>query len=147
MPDALTINADLPALCAALRAAEAPEVILRDILARTGAGCYERGRQDAAAFCGALFTDKMGPEVYRRGFAAGRKAGARTFELPPELGQALTRLAEAAPPVINVHVPQSPPPAVTVEAPIINNDINVTVPSRPVKASPQGDGSVLMVPQ
>lgn len=74
--------------------------------------------------------------------------------------------AEAPAPVVHVHTPEQAPAPVTVQftappapepvapvvnvnvpAPIVQNDVRVEVPARTVKATPQRDGSVLMVPQ
>jgi hypothetical protein len=50
-------------------------------------------------------------------------------------------------PVVNVQVPQQAAPIVNVASPSVTVQNEVIVPQRTVKATPQKDGSVLMVPQ
>ncbi len=88
-------------------------------------------------------------EASLAGYARGVKAGARRVELSAdaaaEIGKALgSAIANLPAPAVTVQPAQ---PVVHVAAPTVTVENHVEVPQRPVKATMQPDGSVLMVAQ
>jgi len=75
------------------------------------------------------------PAIWRKAFAAGQESSRHVLAIPQALALALQRLAEPPAP--------APAPVVIIPAPVVN----VEIPARTVKATPQRDGSILMVPQ
>jgi hypothetical protein len=137
----ITVHLDLPSELAAIAHAKNPAEQLWNLVGRATASAFAAGQRNGMETLLATVERDIAPAMWRGGFEQGRRSKTFTFELPPELSRALTKLADApaqaaAPaPIINV----SPTP-VTIQN-------TVEVPSRPVLATPRADGSVLMVPQ
>jgi lambda family phage portal protein len=87
----------------------------------------------------------MGEAIARSIPAAVVNVAPATVTLPAPVITVEAARMEA--PIVNVQVPQQSAPIVNVAAPSVTVQNEVIVPQRTVKATPQKDGSVLMVPQ
>jgi hypothetical protein len=87
----------------------------------------------------------MGEAIARSIPAAVVNVAPATVTLPAPVITVEAARMEA--PIVNVQVPQQAAPVVNVAAPSVTVQNEVIVPQRTVKATPQKDGSVLMVPQ